>query len=315
MSLTYPRPLFIMPFDHRHSFVKAMYGFTPPLTADQTAVVIAGKTVIYDGLKLAVKRGVAAKAAGVLVDEEFGGAILRDAKERGFVTCVAVEKSGQEEFAFEYGDEWRQHIDRFAPTFAKALLRYNPEGDAAMNRRQAARLQQVADYSHQRGYGFLVELLIPMTPEQSRRLDGDQKRYDRELRPPLMIAAIEELQQAGVEPDIWKIEGLDRRADCEAVVAAARRGGRDAVDCIVLGRGSDEKGILGWLRAAAPVPGFIGFAVGRTTFWDALARLRAGEIDREAAVSGIAERYAEWVRTFISAREGLASTLPIEERT
>jgi len=314
MTLAYPRPLFLMPFDHRTSFVKAMYGLTMPLTSAQKAVVEAGKTVIYDGLKLTIAKGVVGKAAGVLVDEEFGAAILRDAKERGLVTCVAVEKSGQEEFAFEYGDEWQLHIDSFAPTFAKALLRYNPEGDQAMNRRQAAHLKQVADYCHRRGYGFLVELLVPMTREQSDRLGGDRRVYDRDLRPSLMIATIKELQQAGVEPDIWKIEGLDRRADCEAVVAAARREGRDAVNCIVLGRGSDEAGILSWLRAAAPVPGFIGFAVGRTTFWDALAGLRDGKIDRDAAVGAIANRYAEWVRTFTSAREERSSVTPVSVR-
>ena len=313
MSVDYPRPLFIMPFDHRASFVKAMFGFTPPLTPAQTATVAAGKTVIYDGLKLALSRGVPAQYAGILVDEEFGAAILKDAKEQGLVTCVAVEKSGQEEFAFEYGDRWQQHIDTVAPTFAKALLRYNPEGDEAMNRRQAAHLKQVADFCRRKGYGFLVELLVPMTLEQSDRLEGDHRVYDRDLRPSLMIATIKELQQAGVEPDIWKIEGLDRRDDCKAVVAAARRDGRAAVNCIVLGRGSDEAGILAWLRTAAPVPGFIGFAVGRTTFWDALARLRAGKIDHDAAVAQIADRYAEWVRAFTSARDEHLSLTPTSE--
>jgi len=314
MTVAYPRPLFLMPFDHRTSFVKAMYGFATPLTNAHSAVVIAGKTVIYDGLKLAMARGAVDKAAGILVDEEFGAAILRDAKARGLVTCVAVEKSGQEEFAFEYCDRWQQHIDAFAPTFAKALLRYNPEGDEAMNRRQAARLKKIAAYCRRSGYGFLVELLVPMTHEQSDRLDGDRRLYDRDLRPSLMIATIKELQQAGVEPDIWKVEGLERRADCEAVVAAARRDGRDDVNCIVLGRGSDKEGILAWLRAAAPVPGFIGFAVGRTTFWDALAHLRDGKIDRDGAVAEIAERYAEWVRTFLSARGERTPVGPVSVR-
>ncbi|MGC2203983.1 MAG: DUF2090 domain-containing protein [Stellaceae bacterium] len=89
-----------------------------------------------------------------------------------------------------------------------------------------------------------------------------------------MIAAIKELQNAGVEPDVWKIEGLDRREDCAAVATAARRDGRDKVGCNILGRGSNEAGIINWLRAAAPVPGFISFAVGRNSFWDALVALR-----------------------------------------
>src|SRR5262249_35764038 len=89
---------------------------------------------------------------------------------------------------------------------------------------------------------------------------------DARLFPGLMGRAIQELQDAGVEPDVWKIEGLDLTEDCEKAVAAARRGGRDKVGCIVLGRGEDDKKVGEWLETAARVPGFIGFAVGRTVF-------------------------------------------------
>jgi myo-inositol catabolism protein IolC len=304
-DIGYSRPLYILPFDHRSSFEKGLFGFTPPLTADQTATVAASKQVVYDGFTLALSRGGAPRdAAGILVDEQFGAAILRDARAQGFIACAPVEKSGEEEFTFEYGDRWRQHIAAFAPNFVKALVRYNPESDAAMNRRQAARLKALSDYCHQSGHRFLFKLLVPMTHEQSDRLDGDQQLYDRDLRPSLVIATIKDLQQAGVEPDVWKIEGLDHRGDCEAVAAVARRDGRGDVGCIVLGRGADEAGILTWLRTAAPVPGFIGFAVGCTSFWDALTGVRDGKLSRDAAVRKIADRYAEWIQTFIVAREG-----------
>jgi len=303
MDLGYTRPLYILPFDHRSSFEKGLYGFTPPLSPTQAATVSAGKRVVYDGLKLAVDQGTPKESAGILVDEEFGAAILRDARERGFITCVPVEKSGSEEFIFEYGDSWQHHIEAFAPTFAKVLVRYNPEGDEAMNRRQARRLKELSDYCHQHDYRFMVELLVPMTPEQSDRLDGDHRLYDHNLRPSLMTATVKELQQAGVEPDVWKLEGLYRRGDCELIVAAARRDGRGDVGCIILGRGSNEAEILEWLRIAAPVSGFIGFAVGRTSFWDALVGLRDQKLGRDTAVEQIASRYAEWVRTFNDARK------------
>jgi 5-dehydro-2-deoxygluconokinase len=82
------------------------------------------------------------------------------------------------------------------------------------------------------------------------------------------------------------------------VVQAARRGGRDKVGCIVLGRGEDDKKVREWLATAAAVPGFIGFAVGRTTFWDPLVSFRKGEISRDAAVQKIAGLYKEWVSLF-----------------
>jgi myo-inositol catabolism protein IolC len=171
-----------------------------------------------------------------------------------------------------------------------------------MNRRQAARLKELSDYCHQTGRHFLFELLVPMTLEQSDRLEGSQRLFDQHLRSSLMIAAVKELQRAGVEPDVWKVEGLDLRADCEAVVAAARRDGRDRVGCIVLGRGADEPGVLRWLRTAAAVPGFIGFAIGRTSFWDPLVGVRDCILSRDAAVTRIADRYAEWIQAFEAAR-------------
>ena len=132
MRIGYDRPLYILPFDHRASFEKGLFGFTPPLTREQVAMVAATKQVVYDGFKLALTRGVPTEGAGILVDEEFGAAILRDAREREFITCAPAEKSGQDEFAFEYGDRWREHIAALAPTFVKVLVRYNPERDEAM---------------------------------------------------------------------------------------------------------------------------------------------------------------------------------------
>ena len=144
----------------------------------------------------------------------------------------------------------------------------------------------------------MIELLVPAEKAHLDRLNGDQKAYDRELRPELMAGAIQELQNAGVEPDVWKVEGLEQRGDCEAIVAAARREGRDQVSCIVLGRGEEEQQVHEWLATASQVPGFIGFAVGRTDFWNALVDWEAKRITREEAVNRIAHRYLEFVQTF-----------------
>lgn len=304
MELGYDRPLFILPFDQRSTFEKGLFGFKPPLTEDQTAAIAASKRVVYDGFKLALGKGAPREAAGILVDEQFGASILQDARAQGFITCMPAEKSGQEEFVFEYGDRWRDHIEAFAPTFTKVLVRYNVENDEAMNCRQAARLKELSDYCHQASRHLMFELLVPMTFKQSIRLEGNQRLYDRHLRPSLTIAAIKELQRAGVEPDVWKVEGLDHQVECEALVAVARQGGRAKVSCIVLGRGSDELAVLTWLGVAAAVPGFIGFAIGRTSFWDALIGLRDNAISREAAVIRIADRYAEWIRAFTVAHAG-----------
>jgi len=302
-AIGFNHPLYILPFDHRGSFETKMFGWHGDLSPAQTAEIAAAKQVIYDGFKAAIAAGVPKEKAGILVDEQFGAAILRDAAASGYATACPAEKSGQDEFDFEYGDDFAKHIETFHPTFCKVLVRYNPEGDAILNQRQTARLKKLSDYLHAKGESrFMFELLVPAEKAQLDRLNGDKKAYDLELRPKLMVQTIEELQDAGVEPDVWKIEGLDRREDCEKIVVAAHRGGRDQVGCIILGRGENDQKVHDWLTIAADVKGFIGFAVGRTDFWEPLVGFRAKTLTREAAVAEIARRYQEFVGIFEKAR-------------
>jgi myo-inositol catabolism protein IolC len=306
MTIGYDKPLYVLPYDHRGSFETKMFGWHGDLSPAQTAEIAAAKEVIYDGFRAAVEAGVPREKAGILVDEQFGAAILRDAAARGFIIACPAEKSGQEEFDFEYGADFATHIEAFHPTFCKVLVRYNAEGDEALNRRQSARLKQLSDYLHTKGESrFMFELLVPPEKSQLEKLKGDKKAYDLELRPRLLVQAILDLQDAGVEADVWKIEGLDRREDCEKIVEAAHRDGRDHVGCIVLGRGEDEKKVREWLTTAAGVTGFIGFAVGRTDFWQPLVDFRAKKTTREAAVAAIASRYREFADIFESARAGV----------
>jgi len=259
----------------------------------------------YSGFQQAVAGGVPKEKAGILVDEQFGAAILRDAAAKGFIFACPAEKSGQEEFDFEYGEQFAAHIEAIHPTFCKVLVRYNPEGDAELNRRQTARLKQLSDYLLNANRSlFMFELLVPAEKPQLDKVNGDKNAYDREIRPALMVRTIQELQNAGIEPDVWKIEGLDRREDCEKIVTTAKAGGRTSIGCIILGRGEDDQKVLEWLTTAASVPGFIGFAVGRTDFWQPLVDLRDKKISRQTAVDEMAHRYREFVDAFEKTRAG-----------
>jgi 5-dehydro-2-deoxygluconokinase len=294
------RAMYMLPFDHRDSFEHGLFGWSGALTSEQTAQVAAVKRVVYDALLRALDEGVPVDHAEVLVDEQFGHEVLADARSRGIASACPAEKSGQAEFQFEYGEDFARHIEAMAPTYTKVLVRYNPQGDAALNRRQAARLHRLSEYLHQTQRGFLFELLVPAEPDQLARMSQDE--YDRALRPTLAAAAMRELQDAGIEPDIWKVEGLDRREDAIAIAETARRGGRDHVVCIVLGRHADDARVQHWLEVAASVPAFIGFAVGRSTFWEPLEDLIAGRIARADAAAAIAHHYRRWVDVWEAAR-------------
>ena len=302
MAPGHDQPLYLLPFDHRRSYERDMFGVEPPLTPAQHQQVVDSKWLIYEGFREALAR-VPVAGAGVLVDEEFGVDILRAARAEGYVTAVSTEQSGSPEFEFEYGESFAEHLSAIRPTFAKALVRYNPDGVTALNCRQTARLARLSARCRATGPRFMFELLVPATEEQLACVHGDLASYDRELRPALMVRAIRVLQNAGVEPDVWKVEGLWRREDCLQIVETARRDGRDDVGCIVLGRGAHEGEVVEWLEIAASVPGFVGFAVGRTTFWEAVAAHLAGRATRKEAVARIADRFCEWCAIFERARQ------------
>jgi myo-inositol catabolism protein IolC len=300
MALGYDGKLYILAFDHRGSFQKKMFGIQGDPDEEQTKTIADAKHLIYEGMVKAVEAGGADPATlGVLVDEQFGSAIIPQAKERGLKTAMPVEKSGQDEFDFQYGDEFGAHIERFDADFSKVLVRYNPDGDPDMNRRQSERLKRLADWLHENDRLFLYELLVPATEEQLASVDGDEDRYDAELRPELMRRAIAESQDFGIEVDIWKIEGVDERSDAEMLSKQARSGpGREGVVCVLLGRGASDEKVDHWLRQAAPVDGFIGFAIGRSIWWDALKGFLDGGLDREAAAQQVADNYLRFIRVY-----------------
>jgi myo-inositol catabolism protein IolC len=299
MKLGYERSLYLVAFDHRSSFSRDLFRASAPLSREIQSKVSDTKDVIFEAFEQAIGRGAPRELCGVLVDERFGAAVAREAKSARYTLAMPVEESGQAEFQFEYGDDFGAHIEAFDPDFSKVLVRYNPEGDAALNGRQTARLARLSAWLHERRRRFLFELLIPPTATQLQRCGG-QDQYDRTLRPGLVVQTLRELQRGGVEPDIWKVEGLETSADCALVVEQARSGaGREQVACIVLGRGAAIERVLAWLAAAAPVPGFIGFAVGRTEWQEALRGYVAGTRSRADATRDIADRYLRMIGAYV----------------
>jgi myo-inositol catabolism protein IolC len=299
MALGYDGKLYILAFDHRGSFQKKMFGIEGEPSAEQTETIADAKRLIFEGMLEAVSRGVEAEATGVLVDEQFGSDIPQRAHEGGLKLAMPVEKSGQEEFDFQYGDDFGVHIEKYDPDFSKVLVRYNPDGEPELNKRQIDRLKRLADWLHEHDRKFLFELLVPATDEQLSRVDDDTDRYDAELRPELMRRSIEDFQNAEVEVDVWKIEGVDEQSDAAMLAEQARSGpGREGVTCVLLGRGASTEKVNQWLEKAAPVEGFIGFAIGRSIWWDALAAFIGGDLSREAAASQIADNYLHFVKVY-----------------
>jgi myo-inositol catabolism protein IolC len=294
----YDQKLYILAFDHRGSFQKKFFGIDGEPDPEQTAIIADAKHLIFEGLLQAVAAGAEPAVTGVLVDEQFGSNVPQQAAERGLKLAMPAERSGQNMFDFQYGEDFAAHIEAFDPDFTKVLVRYNPDGEATDNREQLAKLRRLSDWLKQHDRKFLFELLVPAEQAQLDGVGGDSERYDSELRPELMRRAIAEIQDAGIEVDVWKIEGVDARSDCEMLVSQARSGGRDGVVCVVLGRGADDAKVDHWLAQAAPVEGFVGFAIGRSIWWDPLKAYVDGKIERAAGARKIAENYLRFVKVY-----------------
>jgi myo-inositol catabolism protein IolC len=294
------KQLLILAFDHRASFLEKMFEIkNRQPTAEEKKRIEDYKKIIFEGFKLSFKKNVPKEIAGLLVDEEFGSGVLREAKKEGLTFAMPVEKSGQEEFDFDYGENFAKHIEEFDPSFVKVLVRYNPESDATLNSRQLKRLKKLSDYLAKTKRPFLFELIVPSTPAQLSKLGGSKEKYDQELRPKLMVTTIKEIQDSGVEPSIWKLEGVDKPESAKAVVKQAQIGGRK-VGVITLGRGESKEKVQEWLKVGAKIPGVIGFAVGRTIFWQPLADHKAGKLTRKEAAEKIAQNYGEFTELWLN---------------
>jgi myo-inositol catabolism protein IolC len=275
---------FLLAFDHRRSLMTSFFEAGDEPERGQVSTAREIKTVIADGLLAAIRRSrVDRRDAGGLVDPTYGGIAIDRLRTSGVRFAVPVEASGKRELEFEHPD-WRQRLEAIKPTWAKALIRYNPSGDAEMNGRQRDRLVELQTATREIRVEFLLELLVP--PEPAQRAD----EYDAATRPGLVVDAIDELRGAGIQPDLWKIEGLENRDDCRAVADHA------GAPCVVLGRGADTEAVERWLRAGAGV--FDGFAIGRSIWWDAARAYVDGSADRDATVTAIADRYGHFVDVY-----------------
>lgn len=293
--------LFLLAFDHRGFFQRNLLGHTDDPTDYEVRRIEESKRLICDGAVVAA-RGVPEGEVGIIVDDRFGDGVPQRAREAGLLVAMPAERSERTVFEFEHGEGFGEQILDADPDITKVLVRYNVEGDRAANELQATRLRELSGWLAANRRRFLCELIVEPTGPQLADSGDDVESFEATRRPVLICAAIAELQDAGVEPEIWKVEGLERAEDAVAICERARRGGRDHVVCVLLGSGAPAARVRRWLRVIARVDGFVGFAIGRSIWWPPLQRHLAGEIDRERAVDEIAHGYRECIELFLEER-------------
>ena len=295
--------LYILAFDHRGTLTKGLLGVegrTP--SVEEANKVSEMKSIIFDGFKSSIDKGESVENCAILVDEQFGRDVQEEARSLGIRFAAPVEKSGQKIFDFEYGDEFGDKINEVGADFIKILVRWNPNDDEESRKIQGERIKTLSNWIVENEKNFLLEFLVPATEEQLAMVDGEQSRYDSEIRPGLAVKVVEEMREKGADPDIWKIEGLEKTEDCKKVASAIRDGGREEVIAVVLGRGADDQKVNEWLKAGASVEGYKGFAIGRSIFWDSLKAWFTEEITREQAVDQISDKYRSFISVYKEAQ-------------
>jgi myo-inositol catabolism protein IolC len=277
MSSTPTDRWFLFAFDHRDSFRK-MAG------SANDDNLIAAKRLLFNGFATAHSQAADTEGMAILVDEQYGSVFVAEARELGARVVMPVERSGLPELELEYGAAFGEHINGFNPDAIKVLLRWDPDGDVNVNLRQGRRLCELSQWMSDQGRSLIVEFLTPVVEPSSARAA-------------IMVRAIDQIRDSGVEPAWWKIEGLDdtaSNADVAARIEANGRGER----AVVLGRGASMDRVVGWLDAARALPTFGGFAVGKTLWQDPMQAHLRGKVSREAAITEIARRYLQLVNTW-----------------
>jgi len=291
----YVCPLYILPFDHRSTFAKKLLDLGYPVKEGDKSQVTRYKKIVFEAFQLAMKKSNCSPCMGMLVDEEFGGPIITAAKKKQYNYAVPVEKSGQTVFNFEFGNKFGEHIDKNSPVFVKALVRYNPS-NRSDNKIQLRRLKRLNDFCEKNGYRFMLEPLVPPTKAQLKQMKGDQRKFDKKLKPGLTVRMVQEIHKAGIDPDVWKVEAVESKKAWSEIAGTIRNNhSRRAVNIIVLGRGENTKLVDKWIKTAASTGLVNGFAVGRTIFFKSLEQYRDHEIKRAEAVEQIADNYLRMI--------------------
>lgn len=299
-NLGYKKNLFILPFDHRSSFIN-LFGFiNPELSSEEKETIAKAKEIIYVAFRMAVEHEIPKEQAAILIDEEYGDKIIRNAINQDYNVILTIEKSGQREFLFEYEDDFVKHIEKYKPQFVKALIHYNPNNDPLSKMRQQQKLEILSNYCHKNDYKFLLEVLVSPTDPQLKEVNGNNDLYDNVVRPNLTVKAMEELQNANVEPDIWKLEGMENEDSYKIVSLQARKEARDNVGIVILGRSKNQDKVEKWIKLGSKIKGIIGFSVGRTIFWEPLIEYKNGKLEKEKAIEIISNNFLHFYRIFIN---------------
>jgi 5-dehydro-2-deoxygluconokinase len=297
---------FIIAVDHRvdicTELLEAAAG-QPSAAAMQRASEL--KDVVFAGLMNAVEAGVPKSQAGLWSESNIGEAALLRARAINLKTAVSIERPRVAEFQLEDALGFAAALKRLAATYAGTRVFYNPDGDVGANQSQRLQLRRITEISRSEGPRLLLELNVLPTDEQ-REAGGKLGSWERQVRPALLVRAIRDLQDAGIEPHVWAFEPPMDPTAAATIVAQAFVDDRQPALLFAVGNDSAMEpkspvhDDIAWL--AARTPGVSGLVIGPAAYYRYLASHAGGDLTRDAAVAAISERFRRLRSLFTEAR-------------
>lgn len=267
------KPLFILPFDHRSGITHELFQVAYPPNAAITKKIITLKGIIFDGFLQAYTTVKDEGECGILVDEEFGNAILVQAKKLGITHIVSTETSGGSTFSFIHGKGFGRALIKRDASFAKALVNYTIN-DTELNEEKMKKIAELSNFCINEGIPLMLEPLI----------HGKSSPVSR------AITAIQDMHNHGISPAVWKLEMLPTIQDWKKLAPIAK------APMILLGRGAGIPEVDEWVITAAKSGVVDGFAIGRTIFFEPIKKFTEKKFTKKQTVDAIAKNYIHFVK-------------------
>ena len=290
----------MLAFDHRTSAAKKLFGASALSPGDASSLAEA-KTLIAESALSAVPHIGSESEVSILADPEYGLGAVAKAHEAGTPVALALERSGLRELSLLDGELLAAALDGTAPVrWGKVLVRWNPGDSEGRKTANLQALESARTLCQSKGMEFLLELIVPATPADMELVGDSEDRFQRELLRFRLPEAIWELTHQLGPPHLWKIQGVESPAVCQAVAEAATQDGATP-RIVVLGAAADPAQISRWFHSSAAASAYCGFAIGRSIWENPIRNWLLGHAGRKQTKQLIASNFLQHVDDYVIA--------------
>ncbi len=231
---------------------------------------------------------------GMLIDDKYGrDALYAAGAHRDFWIGKPIELPGSRPLQFEFSQDLGSRlIDWPVDHCIKVLSFYHPDDPAELKAQQVAKLRSAFEAARKVGREILIEIIA-----------GKHGKLDDQTIP----RALNELYDAGLKPDWWKLEPQASRSAWGAIDAVIEARDPLCRGVVLLGLEAPYEQLKDGFAAARTSKTVKGFAVGRTIFADAGKAWLGGTMTDDQAIADMAGKFKALVDLWLQLGETKAA--------